>query len=182
MYVYKITNKLNGKIYIGQAANVAKRWSRHCKNTDKAAISLAIRKHGKHNFSFDIITEYDNELDLNNAEDYFIDFYNTLAPSGYNRVTGQQKNRVWLEESLNKASESKKGEKNPSFGIIASDVRKKAISDALKGKPKSPEHRAKIKLINLGRKHTIETRAKMSASAKNSINPGRFTKGKNKWL
>lgn len=181
MIIYKITNKLNAKCYIGQTVNLSKRWSRHCSSKEKSAISAAIKKYGKENFSIVTIGEYSNETDLNNAEDYFIDFHNSLAPNGYNRVTGQQKNRVWSKESLKKASDSKLGPKNPMFGIKKTEEQKLAISKRNIGKPKSEEHKQKLRLANIGKKATSEAKVNMSLAAKNcKFNKGRFVKGQNK--
>lgn len=55
--IYKITNKLNGKIYIGQSINPFKRFKQHCYNTQiyKSLINEAINKYGKENFLFEIL-------------------------------------------------------------------------------------------------------------------------------
>jgi len=149
-YIYKITNKLNGKQYIGQTVNPFKRWSRHKSNKEKTAISHAIAKYGCENFSFYIESEYYSETQLNDAEDYFIQFYNTLSPNGYNRVIGAQKNRVWSEESLKKASDSKKGPKNPrygKFGPIHTEASKLKLRNSRLGK--KPSTMCKIICVEL---------------------------------
>ena len=57
-YVYKITNKLNNKIYIGQSVNIERRWKEHiCDNRKNSLIHLAIQKYGKDNFDFEVIEE-----------------------------------------------------------------------------------------------------------------------------
>ena len=53
MYIYKITNKINKKIYIGQTTrSIEERWKGHCKPsmTARSLISRAIQKYGKENF------------------------------------------------------------------------------------------------------------------------------------
>ena len=63
--IYKITNLINNKIYIGQSVSPYKRFAQHCinhgvkggKNSDTSLINLAIRKYGKENFSFEIMEE-----------------------------------------------------------------------------------------------------------------------------
>ena len=78
--VYKIENKLNGKIYIGQTImDVRDRWYRHCEiNRSNPAecnmpIKRAILKYGKENFDFSIIERVPREL-LNKREKYWIVF------------------------------------------------------------------------------------------------------------
>ena len=45
--IYKIENKINGKIYIGQSINIERRWSEHCRKSKKSLISKAIFEFGK---------------------------------------------------------------------------------------------------------------------------------------
>lgn len=89
--IYKITNKLNNKCYIGQSNNPVRRWNKHknCINNNddvsKSAIHDAIRKYGVENFDFTIIGWFD---DYNNKEKYYIKYYNSLVPNGYNITEG----------------------------------------------------------------------------------------------
>lgn len=55
--IYKITNKINNKIYIGQSVHPFERFSQHCynKQTNTSLINRAIQKYGKENFNFEII-------------------------------------------------------------------------------------------------------------------------------
>lgn len=53
--IYKITNKVNGKVYIDQSKNIEKRWKQHLGAKDNYLIHRAIRKYGKDNFSFEIV-------------------------------------------------------------------------------------------------------------------------------
>lgn len=82
--IYKITNKINGKIYIGQAKNINKRIKEHIKGST-SAISLAIQKHGEENFDFEIL-ETDIE-DYNEKEKYWIKKFNSYQ-KGYNLTEG----------------------------------------------------------------------------------------------
>ena len=70
--IYKITNKINGKIYIGQTVKSLKeRFQKHCWGTTEKdsyhlnmAIKKAIRKYGKQNFTIELIEEVEqNKLD-----------------------------------------------------------------------------------------------------------------------
>jgi len=86
--IYKITNKINGKIYIGQSNNCLKRFQQH-KNTKyqyTSLISRAIKKYGVENFTFEII-EHD-VTNYNEREMYWIQYFNSLKPNGYNILPG----------------------------------------------------------------------------------------------
>ncbi len=94
--IYKIENKINGKIYIGQSVNIAKRIIEHkyraFDEKDERTYSLylyvAMRKYGKQNFSFDIIEECQKEA-LNEKEQYWIQHYKSNQKEyGYNLSDG----------------------------------------------------------------------------------------------
>lgn len=84
--IYKITNKLNNKCYIGQSVHIERRWQEHCLPSAKSAIALAIKKYGKDNFSFEVLEECLIE-ELDAKEDYYMKFFNSLSPNGYNILT-----------------------------------------------------------------------------------------------
>lgn len=81
--VYKIENKINGKIYIGQSINIERRWSEHCRKSKKSLISKAISEFGKQNFSFQILEECQKE-ELDEKESFYILKFNSVVPYGYN--------------------------------------------------------------------------------------------------
>lgn len=99
--IYKITNKINGHMYIGQSISIEHRWLEHLsdstvseeiweKNNRKQQSHLhrAIRKYGKDNFIFEIIEECSIE-ELDSKEIYWIAYYNTfLDPQHYNMTAG----------------------------------------------------------------------------------------------
>jgi group I intron endonuclease len=86
MGIYKFTNNINGKIYIGQSSNIQRRFNEHLRRTEQQ-IDQAIQKHGIDNFSFEILEEC--ELDkLNERENYWIAFFDCLIPNGYNVKDG----------------------------------------------------------------------------------------------
>lgn len=86
--IYKITNKLNGKSYIGKTTQLPKvRFKQHALGMGYGKympIHLSIKKYGIENFELKVIHESINDIDMNFAEIYFIDKYNTLSPYGYN--------------------------------------------------------------------------------------------------
>lgn len=80
--IYKITNKLNGKSYIGQSIHCGKRFDEH--NKGKQLIDEAIQIEGVENFNFEILKEVDKKH-LSYWEDYYIIKYDTMFPKGYNK-------------------------------------------------------------------------------------------------
>lgn len=94
--IYKITNKVNGKIYVGQTTKSLKeRFQKHCWGTthkDKyhlnMAIKKAIKKYGKENFTIELIEEVETSK-LNEREVYWISFYDSYN-TGYNCTKGGQ--------------------------------------------------------------------------------------------
>ncbi len=88
--IYKITNKLNGKVYIGQSLNIFKRWGVHGNinkaNNKKQVISKAVEKYGVENFIFEILERCKKE-DLNGREAYWVKTYDSYK-KGYNCTPG----------------------------------------------------------------------------------------------
>lgn len=85
--IYKIENLLNGKSYIGQSIEIEHRFAKHKCAKDDFYIHRAIRKYGVENFSFKILEECNLE-ELNEKEKYWIKYYNSLTPNGYNMIPG----------------------------------------------------------------------------------------------
>lgn len=92
-YIYKITNTVNGKMYIGQTRHsIAKRWGEH-KNCAKygkfdyeSLLYRAMRKYGLESFVIDEVEECSDES-LNDREKYWISHYGTVE-TGYNISRG----------------------------------------------------------------------------------------------
>ena len=91
-YIYKITNKVNNKMYIGQTVKtVNKRFTQHINNSNKPYFSQivlykAFNKYGIENFICETIEEVPNEL-LDEREQYWIEYYDTYF-NGYNSTLG----------------------------------------------------------------------------------------------
>lgn len=92
--IYKITNNINGKSYIGQSVNIKKRFNAHKsaafnpngKNYD-FPLYKAIRKYGIDSFKFEILEEC-KECELDEREIYYISKYKTHSKKGYNQNDG----------------------------------------------------------------------------------------------
>lgn len=94
-YIYKVTNVINGKIYIGQTIQKVKdRWYRHCSKSGISEAELnthfkrAILKYGKENFIVETIEICDSK-ELNEGEKFYISYYNSFK-EGYNSTIGGQ--------------------------------------------------------------------------------------------
>ncbi len=77
MGIYKIENKVNGKIYIGSSKNIENRWKKHkydlrSNNHHSEHMQNAWNKYGKENFIFKIIEEIRDENILIEREQYWI--------------------------------------------------------------------------------------------------------------
>lgn len=151
MLVYKITNILTGKAYIGQTKHsISKRFIEHSYKSSRCLyLSQAIQKYGKESFTITILKDNLTLDQANEVEFQLIKENNTLAPNGYNLVNGG-KNRTWSEASRKKLSESKKG--------------KTAHN---KNKPMSFEQKQKLSKTRLG-KHYPKLSAARKGCAPNS--------------
>jgi len=91
--IYKITNLINQKSYIGQSVDIKRRWRDHRKaiQTGENCLYKAIRKYGIENFSFEIIKECTPD-ELNDLERYYINLYDTYY-NGYNSTLGGDSSR-----------------------------------------------------------------------------------------
>ena len=118
-YIYKITNKINGKFYIGKTTNMIKRMSSHkCDRRRHTYLTKAIDKYGWENFTYEIIWEGDREQ-LNEVEKTFIKKYNAFKDRNvYNCTIG--------------GDGGVKGKDNPLYGRKRPEEVKKKISESKK--------------------------------------------------
>ena len=177
--IYKITNKLNGKVYIGQSIDIDTRWRQHINAKDNVAIHNAIKKYGKENFKFEVLLECPADM-LNVWERDMIALYDCISPNGYNLTEGGEgyqcseetrrkmsevnKGKHLSEETKKKMSESRKGKApwNKGKTNIYSEETKKKMSDAKKGRRVSEETKIKIGNARKGISRSEGTKKKMS--------------------
>ena len=82
-YIYKITNLINGKIYIGKTLDtIEKRWKDHKKDSirprcEKRPLYSAMNKYGIENFAIEEVEEC-SEKELSEREKYWIEFYHSF--------------------------------------------------------------------------------------------------------
>jgi len=110
--IYKITNKVNNKLYIGQTTSTLKtRWKMHKtasrNNRSNSALHSAMAKYGINQFIIEEICSCFDKEELNLKEIYFIDTLNGLAPNGYNLKLGGDVGK-WSKIAKNEFSLRKK--------------------------------------------------------------------------
>lgn len=116
MYIYLVTCLVNNKRYVGRTirSDPRRRWREHCsaakRGIDSGIIPRAIRKYGKEAFTFEVIEKVEKVEDLPARESYWITYYNTLSPNGYNLET-YQPNVILADESRIKRSKINQGVK-----------------------------------------------------------------------
>ena len=84
--IYKVTNKINGKVYIGQSVDIGRRWRQHMTAEDDIYFHKAIQKYGVENFEWEVI-EQCKKKDLDEREIYWIEYYDSFN-KGYNCTRG----------------------------------------------------------------------------------------------
>ena len=89
--IYKITNNIDGKCYIGQSKDIEARWKKHIsvynnKTAPNYKLYRAMKKYGLSSFRFEIIEECEPE-ELNSREIYWIQYYDSFF-NGYNMTLG----------------------------------------------------------------------------------------------
>jgi group I intron endonuclease len=146
--IYKATNLVNEKSYIGQTIRTLKlRKKQHAwyalYNRDNTYFHSALRKYGVENFDWEVIDECVNAESLNKMEIYYIGYYDTYN-NGYNLTLGGS--NLMSEKVKKKISEANKGKKH-------SEETKRKISQTEKGKKLSEETRRKISEAFKGKNH-----------------------------
>lgn len=177
--VYKITNLINGKVYIGQSINIIKRWNNYKRRTFNNTYLLnAFNKYGFENFNFEILQKIEDscltQFLLNYFECKYIIQYNSLnRKNGYNLKEGGRSGK-FSENIKKKMSISAKNKDSPirDINILIKLARKSCIKSSIIKKGNS-----KIKIYGLLMKnyrdkqkekrfHTEATKKKISLARK----------------
>lgn len=183
-YIYKITNTINDKIYIGQTNDFNRRKSQYkhaCKDQPDQFITKAMLKYGFDNFVMEIIDTLNSREEANIKEEEYMLLYDSRnLEKGYNIATGggvfglTESIKIKISEKL---KEHYKHNVSKMKGRVYSQEHREAISRGSMGKKGTnlgkkftQEHRDKIRIANTNKTHTPETRAKL-ALIKKGITP-----------
>lgn len=159
--IYKITNNINGKMYIGQSWDIDQRFCKHKTNESNEHLRAAMEKYGIGNFSFDILRTFSNGpltqvfLDLFEKR-YIAELKTTDRDIGYNKKDGGSGGGKHSPESIVKMSEAMKGKysgnNHPFYGKHHSEKSKKLMSEHSKGRKHTDEEREKMSIAMTGKK------------------------------
>ena len=173
--IYRISRRDSDKSYIGQSRDIFKRWKEHSNFSRKklSCISSALKLYCLQSFVWEVIEECSPE-ELNDREVYWISYFNSMSPNGYNLTSGGGQGITVSEEVRAKMSESIKASMTEEVraklseahrGKTLSEEHRAKLSESIKA-AMTEEHRAKISEISRGRIFSEETRAKLSEAMK----------------
>lgn len=160
--IYAIKNTENGKVYVGQSVNVAKRLRDHLCNLASgshrnAHLQAAWVKYGADSFETQVVEACAIEV-LDARERAWIAYFKCTDPAyGYNRESGGNAQKAVSEATRAKMSAAHKGR-------VASPETRAKMSAARKGRVIPPETRAKLSAVGEGHVVSPETRVKMSVA------------------
>jgi len=141
-YVYKTTNLITSKTYIGKHVSIKE-------NDDYIGsgklLWRSINKHGIENFKKEIIEYCNNHDILKEREIFWIENENSLYPNGYNIAKGGEGGDLYTN--------------NPDIELIKEKLRQNGYNQSL-------EHRKAFTKSRLGKSHTAESKKQISESKK----------------
>ncbi len=169
-FIYVIENLINGKKYVGQTCNPKERERRHLNGYETGCIALynAVNKYGKKSFDFSLLEKVSSIEEANQREQYWIQHIGTMSPNGYNLRYGGEAGGKPSPETIEKMRQARLGQKQ-------SEETKRKRADSHRGRKNSPEtiermkqaakNKPPEKCSMFGKRHSAETRRKMSISS-----------------
>lgn len=174
MIIYKLTNTITGKLYIGQTTmSLARRWAVHKAARRTSPLTSSIKKHGAKNFKVEIIDRATSLDELHKLEVFYIKDLNTVYPYGYNLSSGGPSNKGCV--AWNKGIKGQKAPKtafkpghktwNAGQPQLSEETRRKQ-SMAKIGKHLSPATEFKVGHPSAfkGKKHSAESLVKIATN------------------
>ena len=171
MFVYLITNLINGKRYVGQTSkSLEKRFRGHCIKSGCLLINRAIQKYGKSNFVIEPIIEVDTKDLTDEFEKEYIVRYCSKAPNGYNMTDGGEGILNPTEECRAKMRQGALNQK------IEDKARGGRTQGLIQGK-KNVESGLWAKVVSAGGKASGRSKSllKMAANARNGERFGKWS-------
>jgi group I intron endonuclease len=185
MIVYLLTNRVNGKRYVGKTTqSLKRRWSEHVgdsRSRSTTALHRAIEKHTPESFQKEVLSVGLNEKVLSVLEIFWIRELETRTPNGYNLTDGGEGvsgavRSLETREKLSKIARNRSPELIERMRIGGRGYKHtpeaiEQMSVARTGRKDSPATRQKKSIRMLGNTNTLghkaspETRAKLSAAA-----------------
>lgn len=146
MIIYKTTNLVNGKIYVGKDIHDDINYF-----GSGILLERAIKKYGKYNFKKEIIQKCLSIEELNIQEIYWINKLNSCDRNvGYNiAIGGDGGDTISNHPDRERIIENFRKRKH---AVMTEEIKRK-ISMANRGKKKSEEHKEKLRIIQTGKKH-----------------------------
>ena len=167
--IYKVTNLLNGKVYVGQTIRSLNTRIK-CHKESKHALGAAFRKYGMENFRISVIDNAEDRQSLNEKEIFWIKFFKCFSKAGYNLTSGGDAPAEYAPETCAKISASKLGKKRTPeerarMSVAALNRSPEAKANVAASKKNiSNETRAKQSVSHTGKKQSTETVAKRIAA------------------
>jgi group I intron endonuclease len=180
--IYKIINKKNNVVYVGQSENLNTRFNRHIYRLKRnehhnESMQRAFNKHGEDIFEYEIIEEVELEL-LTEREKYWIDYYGGINSNNNYNFKDPLLNE-YSDYIKKKQSKKISGENNPNWGNKWTEEQKEKMSKFKKGKTleefmgkeRAELTREKMSKSQTGRKHPEEVKEKIRKANSGEKNP-----------
>lgn len=96
-YVYKVTNKVNNKVYVGRTFDFFRRLTQHCKESESetSQLHMDFKNYGIENFVWEVLCVVDDKYEADKKEKEYIRLFGCLEPNGYNKTAGGTSGVLW---------------------------------------------------------------------------------------
>lgn len=175
-YIYKITNLINNKCYIGKTLNtIQERWREHCsdykkRDEEKRPLYSAMNKYGIENFKIEEIEQCNEDI-VNDREKYWIEYYGSFK-KGYNATLGGD-GKAYLDRKLliktyNEIQNLKKSAKilNIDAGHLSKILKENNIEVRSSKEVQNEEYGKEIAMIDLETNAIIKTFISLADAAR----------------
>ena len=175
-YIYKITNLINNKCYIGKTLNtIQERWREHCsdykrRDEEKRPLYSAMNKYGIENFKIEEIEQCNEDI-INDREKYWIEYYGSFK-KGYNATLGGD-GKAYLDRKLliktyNEVQNLKKSAKilNIDAGHLSKILKENNIEVKNSKEVQNEEYGKEIAMIDLETNVIIKTFISLADAAR----------------